>query len=179
MLSSRPGRPPRDGMSSTGHRAVDCGACKAEKNAEKAKTNFKQRTKEFTDNLKQLLVYLIEHDVFAYDVYNHGYAPSEGGEYVLEAIENAISSGEINLTDIQNLKYCWFDLQHAKDEVKQDPLGFGPMLEAVDSIYVYYDAETAKEKEKNAKMILEAAKHVNLNTEWDGNTDTAILLKLI
>jgi len=150
----------------------------AEKDAEKAKANFKQRTKEFTDKLKQLRSYLMEHGVFAFDVYNHGYAPSEGGGYVLEAIDDAVSCGELSHDDIQDLKYCWYDLQHAKDEAKQDPLGFGPMLEAVDSIYIYFDGETRKEKDSAAKIILEAAKQVELEAAWNGDVDIAILLSM-
>ncbi|MDC9725123.1 MAG: hypothetical protein PSN44_04280 [Gammaproteobacteria bacterium] len=52
------------------------------------------------------------------------------------------------------------------------------MLEAVDSIYIYYDGESSKTKEKAAATILEAAKHVGLDVKWDGDTVKAILLKL-
>ena len=152
---------------------------KAEKDAVVARGDFKQHTKAFSDKLKQLLAYLMDHGVFAFDIYNHGYAPSGGGEYILEAIDNALKDGEITRDDIEELKYCWFDLQHAKDATKQDSLGFGPMLEAVDSIYVYYDGESTKAKENTANRILEAAKHLKLNAKWDGSTDKAILLKLI
>jgi len=151
---------------------------KADKQAGKAKTDFKQRTKEFTKKLKQLRSYLLGQGVFAFDIYNHGYAPSEGGEYVLEAIDAALVSEEITPDDIKELKCCWYDLQHAKDETKKDPFVFVPMLEAVDSIYIYYDGESSKIREKAAATILEAAKHVGLDVKWNGDTAKAILLKL-
>jgi len=150
----------------------------ATENIELIENDIDLVTNAFTDKLKTMFSYLSEHGVYAVDVYNHGYDPKEGRDYAIQAISNQINNDEVVQTDIERFNFCWIDIQYAKEQVTHDPLGFGPMLKAVDSIYIYYDGETDKAKKHTTEMILEAAKSVGLGVEWNGDINKVILLKL-
>lgn len=132
------------------------------------KQNRAKRSEQFLNRIKKLLSYLILNKVVALDVYTYHILPSEAGFEVLT--ELMTSSGKEG-----DLKYCWLDTKNAKNDARGGK-ATGSLIKAVDSIHihfgVYYDEEYEKELIKTAQLIIESAKYVNLEVEWDGNTSS-------
>ena len=137
--------------------------------------DIEKRSQQFLKKIKRLLSYLNEHGVYSFDFYNNGYAPSGAGDDVLMSIEQTLVEYSINAVEI---KYCWLDTKLAKEASRGGYDGTGMLIEAVDSIYVYFDAKTKEGMLNTAEMIVKATKHVGLESEWNGDVDNAVMLKL-